>query len=349
MGITAKQINMTDPASRIAELIFKYMRDELSAQEAGELQEWIDQSESNRLFFERYTDEANIIRGLKQYVAATEDSEEVRSKVDALTAAENPVPVHRIDRKRYAVETRVAAAVLILVTAGIYYFKPTHSPLMKTQEPTELATRSTPHGKMDTLVLPDGSIVYLNASSAVRYPKSFRGNQRCVELTGEAFFDVKKDAPRPFIVKTPHGEIKVLGTSFNVNAYDSIRTTTTLIDGKVKVVSPSDSAITLSFPGQRSLDSLGHLNRLRTIDPKKALAWRDNSFDFDDDMPYIMRELAGWYDIEVDYKAKIGVHFIAKLSRGQPLSNVLGVLEKMGPVHFKIEGKKITVLDKINK
>ena len=336
---------MTDPNSRIAELIVKHLRDELSGPEAQELQEWVEQSESNRLFFERFKDEEYLINGLKQYAAAKEASKEIRSKLDVLIAADNLVPVRRIGQHRFRNEKWVAAAVFFILTAGIFYFRSGRLSRTKLLPQNGLATLFTPPGKMDTVKLPDGTTVYLNASSTVRYASAFEGNMRSVELEGEAYFKIKENASRPFIVKTPHnGKIEVLGTSFNINTYNGI-TKTTLIDGRVKMLSSSDSAIVLSVPGQQSQDSLGHLSRREAVDPEKALAWKYNRFEFDDDLPSIMRELGAWYDLEVEYEAVIKGHFIIQLSRDLPVEKVLQELERFGPVHFKIEGKKIIVMN----
>ena len=207
-------------------------------------------------------------------------------------------------------------------------------------------TLSTAKGQTYGTVLSDGSKVWLNSQSSIRYPVSFNGDVREVEIDGEAYFEVQK-AKDPFIVKTQGVEVEVLGTHFNVNSYsdeDAIRTT--LLEGKVKVHTTSNNTITILQPGQQaSLNKqTKQLNKLDDVDVDEAVAWRFGYFKFTNaDLQTVLRQIARWYDVEVEYAGKVPkMDFLGKLPRTSNLSQVLATLET-NEVHFTIEGKKIVV------
>lgn len=217
---------------------------------------------------------------------------------------------------------------------------------------------STPTGGQYFLELPDGSKVWLNAASSIRYPTAFRGKERLVELTGEAYFDIKKNQNIPFRVHfiSPskdggdrEGMIEVMGTQFNVNAYhDEGIIRTTLLEGKIKMVSDQQTAILK--PGQQAQiknTSLGN-GQIRVsddVDTEEAIAWKNGLFYFDNvDIQAIMRQLARWYKVQVIFKGKIPARrFAGQVSRNSNLSQVLRILE-LSKVHFTVEGDVVTVL-----
>ena len=218
-------------------------------------------------------------------------------------------------------------------------------------------TMTTPKGRQYQLVLPDGSQVWLNAASSITYPTVFAGNDRSVTLTGEAYFEVAKDRSKPFHVKVNELDVQVLGTHFNINAYNDESTIkTTLLEGKVKVVkrqsaigNSSTSALPQSIilkPGEQAV--LTHDSRL-TIDDhadvEMAMAWKNGKFQFDrTPLPVVMRQLSRWYDLDVQYvKDTPDVVFAGRMGRDLKLSQVLNVLSKM-EVNFKVEGKKLIVM-----
>ena len=219
------------------------------------------------------------------------------------------------------------------------------------EKPTEVLynTLATPRGGQYQLVLPDGSKVWLNAASSIRYPTSFNGKQRAVEITGEAYFEVAKNEKMPFLVKMvsasgDKGEVKVLGTHFNVNAYDDEEMVrTTLLEGSVLM--KKDAAMAILKPGQQSrLAKSGKMDVMDKADVEEAVAWKNGKHAFNNaDIETIMRQAARWYDIEVVYKAKIEDHYTVNLPRNVPVSQLFHFLELSGGVHFAIEGKKIIV------
>lgn len=207
---------------------------------------------------------------------------------------------------------------------------------------------STPRAGQFSLTLPDGSRVWLNNASSLRYPVSFTGDTREVDLTGEAYFEVAKDASHPFRVAVHRGTgastIEVLGTSFNIMAYDDENAErTTLIEGSVRFV--HDGASALLKPEEQSvLDEHGSLKTLRQVNVAEVTAWKNGYFHFDHaSLETTMRQLARWYDIDVEYDGNVPAQeFMGKIQRNLPLSAVLKGLENER-VHFQLEGRKLTV------
>ena len=204
---------------------------------------------------------------------------------------------------------------------------------------------STPRGGQYQLVLPDGSTVWLNAASSIRFPTAFTGNERNVEITGEAYFEVKKNATMPFIVKMNNGAtVKVLGTHFNINAYDDEEAIkTTLLEGSVKIT--KGAASTILKPGeQASLSHTSQLSQPIPVQTEEVMAWKNGLFQFNNvTIETVMRQVARWYDVQVVYERNASQElFRGKIYRNADISQLLTILELSG-AHFKIEGKKIIV------
>jgi ferric-dicitrate binding protein FerR (iron transport regulator) len=211
-------------------------------------------------------------------------------------------------------------------------------------------TVSTPRGGQYKLRLPDGSLIWLNAASSIRYPTSFTGNERRVEISGEAYFEIAGNAARPFKVKIisasgDGGEVDVLGTHFNINAYnDETVIKTTLLNGSVRVT--VGKATSLLKPGEQA--QVGPSNGLKLIkeaDPDEAVAWMNGVFKFRQaTIAPLMRAIARWYDVEVNYEGNIASHFTITIPRDITVTNVFKILEQTGEVHFKIDGRRVTVM-----
>jgi len=211
-------------------------------------------------------------------------------------------------------------------------------------------TLTTPLGGQYQVTLQDGTIVWLNSGSSLRYPTIFAGAERRVEITGEAYFEVAKNPNQPFKVKInlssgEGGEIEVLGTHFNINAYeDEAAVKTTLLEGSVKV--NHSNATSQLKPGQQlQLNKQGRVEIVNKADLEETMAWKEGRFQFENaDIHYIMRQIARWYDVEVEYKEEITRHFGGVISRNENVTKVLNLLELTGEVNFKIAGKKIIVM-----
>ena len=203
----------------------------------------------------------------------------------------------------------------------------------------------TPRGGQYQLVLADGSKIWLNAASSIRFPTAFAGKQRKVELTGEAYFEVAKNALKPFVVVVNgKSEVEVLGTHFNINSYaDEATINTTLLEGGVNVKGKGESKHLT--PGQQSqVNSNGQVAVNKQPDLEQVMAWKNGMFNFNgESIDNIMRQLIRWYDFSVHYERPVNEKFYVKMSRNTNISNIFKILETTGGVHFKIEGKKITV------
>jgi transmembrane sensor len=384
---------MMGPAE-IGDLIFKYLRDELTAPEKKILQDWRDESVDNELMFLSQTDPDNIISDLKDYY---KHKDAVWDRI-LEKAPELAVPPAR----KFPLLSMVAAAAVLFLIAGtgIYIFskqkkalpafvvsKPVTAPggshavlqltngsaiLLDSVHTGSVAVQGnstvikedsnglvyngngqpkisglvfntliTPRGGEYKIVLSDGTKVWMNAASSLKYPVYFAGNDRKVELTGEAYFEVAKDASKPFrVIVNNRTTVEVLGTHFNIMAYDDEPyLNTTLLEGSVKI----DKSV-LS-PGQQArINSYGEINILNDVDTAETVAWKNGRISFDNaDIRTIMRAVSRWYDVDVSYEGDIpGVQYMGGIRRDTELPDLLKVLA-LNKIHFKTTGKKITV------
>ena len=214
---------------------------------------------------------------------------------------------------------------------------------------------TTPKGRQFRVTLPDGTKVWLNAASSIRYPTVFAENERKVEVFGEACFEVAKDASKPFLVTVNNkAEISVLGTLFNVNAYeneDAINTT--LLNGSVKVAIPSSARAdgVILKPGQQARIGMHkateNIQVLSNEDLEKVMAWKNGLFNFEGaHLEEVMRQLERWYNIDVVYENGIpDIRFLGEMSRQIALADLLEILRRT-EVDFRVEGRKLIVLNK---
>lgn len=205
-------------------------------------------------------------------------------------------------------------------------------------------TLSVPRGGQFNIVLPDGSHVWLNSASTLRFPTAFTGKQRMVELQGQGYFEVKKDVAHPFIVKVNTTEVQVLGTRFDIMAYaDEKSLNTTLLEGAVRM---KQGVIQQQLvPGQQAvLDYASGRMSVRPVDVDEVVAWKTGFFEFDNaTITAIMRQLSRWYDIEVSHLNNNSSRlFGGRISRNLPLSEILHMLEANG-AKFNLEGRRLMV------
>jgi transmembrane sensor len=205
-------------------------------------------------------------------------------------------------------------------------------------------TLTVPRGHEFQLVLPDGTKVWLNAASSLRYPTVSAGAERRVEVTGEVYFEVAHDAAHPFIVKKGETEIKVMGTHFNVNAYDEENSlNVTLLEGSVQVSNGTNHVVIK--PGQQA-QVRKSISVTDNVDLEEVVAWKDGKFQFGEtaDIQTVMRHIANWYDVDVEYEGTITNHIGGTMSRNVNLSQVLKMLETTGVVRFSVKGRNIEVM-----
>ncbi len=210
----------------------------------------------------------------------------------------------------------------------------------------EYHTISTPRGGQYKVTLSDGTKVWLNAASTLRFPVKFTGAERHVEVTGETYFEVAHNPQLPFIVHAPGTDVQVLGTHFNLNAYnDEEDIRTTLIKGSVKVKATSVNQSGQLSPGQQSrITPDGKLRIHDNADLEEAIAWINGRFQFRSaGLKTILRQIARWYDVDVEYRGNVDMRFSGQLARSEQVYNVLEKLKLTGEVNFAIEGRKIIV------
>ncbi|MCM5527715.1 FecR family protein [Parasegetibacter sp. NRK P23] len=207
-------------------------------------------------------------------------------------------------------------------------------------------TITTPRGGEFAITLPDGSKVWLNAASSLRFPTAFTGDKRVVELTGEAYLQVAEDKAHPFEVKIRDIQVSVLGTQFNIMGYDDEPTlVTTLVSGSVKVETPGKHP-QLLVPGEHAV--LNHTNgslSAEKADIVEETAWKNGQIHFNGaNIRQIMRQVSRWYDTDIVFKGNVAdLDFTCTVSRKDKLSKLLGLLELTGAVHFTMENGKIIV------
>jgi transmembrane sensor len=243
----------------------------------------------------------------------------------------------------------------------------------KTGEPL-YNTISTARGNQYQVILPDGSRVWLNAESGIRFPIAFAGKERRVEVTGELYFDIKHNSRMPFLVVANGVEVHDLGTQFNINAYSNEEgVKTTLVEGKARVVNrqlaigngqstPADKSTyakasayksAILKPGQQAIISpstgkdRGKASSIKVVDAdvEAEIAWKNGQFMFQGNTIHsVMRQLERWYDVQVEYSGNVSQEeFIGAISRFGNISDVLRMLEKTGTVSFEIKGRKVIV------
>ena len=211
-----------------------------------------------------------------------------------------------------------------------------------TASETQMNTFSTPRGGQYQIVLSDGTKVWLNSASSLKYPVVFNGKERRVELTGEAYFEVAKNKERPFKVVANKQTVEVLGTHFNISAYsDENIIKTTLLEGSVKVSGGGKKK--LIAPGEQAQFKDGDI-QISEVNVNEVTAWKRGVFQFrDDDIKDVMKQVSRWYDVDIKYEGNLPDRkFSGGISRNASLSQILDVLN-FENIHFRVDGKTIIV------
>ncbi|NLR80124.1 FecR family protein [Chitinophaga eiseniae] len=218
----------------------------------------------------------------------------------------------------------------------------------RTGSEVQYNTISTPKGKQFQLRLSDGTSVWLNAESSIKYPVVFTGKERLISVTGEVYMEVAQNPSIPFRVEVSGGtSVEVLGTNFNVNAYDNEQSVrTTLLAGAIRVAMKG-AAHKLLKPGQQALTTTRNkpVQVLDDVNAVSVVAWKNGVFDFEDvPLEEAMRQLARWYDIEVVYQQTIPkVQLGGTIKRSLPFTDVLYFLSNVG-LHYKLEGNRTLII-----
>jgi len=283
--------------------------------------------------------------------------EQLEQKLDRADAKKGQAIIKRINARR-GFRWIAAASMLTFLAGGGYLWYSSRQAVTglgqeASNKPVEVLSKSfsTPKGgDQQRFELADGSKVWLNAASTLKYPASFSGKERNVELSGEAYFEVAKNADKPFHIKIRDAKIEVLGTQINVMAYeDEPVSKTTLVEGAIKVVRGAEQ---LSLqPGEQAeiayplSGAITPIKLIRDVNQGSVLSWKSGYLDFkNDDLHTVMREIARCYDLEVKYEGKIReMHFTGNFSRKADFHEILQQLKDLQHISFSIAGKTITV------
>lgn len=201
-------------------------------------------------------------------------------------------------------------------------------------------TLATPRGGEYQLELPDGTKVWLNAASSIRFPAAFTGAERRVAVTGEAYFEVARDVEKPFIVEKGQTEVRVLGTHFNLDAYDDESDiSVTLLEGAVQVSHDGRKhGVTLGPGEQLRVQQDGEMNLVKDVNVNRVVAWKNGRFAFSGNIRQIMRQIARWYDVQVTYQGDVtDKDFEGTISKYEYVSRVLDMIEMTGSIHFSVK------------
>jgi ferric-dicitrate binding protein FerR (iron transport regulator) len=244
------------------------------------------------------------------------------------------------NRTKKLISGFIKYAAIIILTFGITWVtqeKYSNLPLAEKGQMNEVIS---PAGQISELVLSDGTKIWLNAGSRISYPSSFSSHQRAVYLTGEAFFEVKEDRKTPFIVNTKTVDIKVLGTSFNVDAYEESQFKTTLVEGKVEIQNKSGKKITEMSPGQLAMYDLDHRKIiLSEVDTRFYSSWKEGKMTFfNEPLEEIAIKLERWYNVKITFDGQgiKSLRYSGTFLKYKPLEQVLQIITLSSPVDYKI-------------
>lgn len=396
----------------VADLLYKYLQDDLTSEESTRLLNWVKQSEKNRQFFDS-------TKNLETLLEFAKVKNENLQHIDVDQAWEHLKSFQRVEKRKsklmsfYWKRYSVAASIFLGVLTFIYFWlmpstkkphqivKPpkeighdvlpaTDKAVLTLENGTKIILDSSRQGRLaidggasivkksngqlvyeksslkntyaevtyNTVTIPkggdvvfvtlsDGTNVWMNAASSIRYPVSFASNERKVEMNGEAYFEVAHDATRPFLVQKGDLKVTVLGTHFNVNTYeDEADVRVTVLEGSVKVaakeksviVKPSEQAIT-----RRQAASVLTINRSPNLE--EVMAWKNGKFIFNNTrLETIMRQLSRWYNVTVTYQGDFrsqDISITGRISRYSNVSRVLDLLQTAGMIQYTIDNKNI--------
>ena len=313
------------------DIIIRYLENRCSEEDFVLINEWMKESDENagELFRMEeiyqlgkfpFEEENLVVRAERRLGRRLEQENQKKQEVFKLRSV-----------LRYAA---AIVGVMVLAAGLAYWFR---------NKAEELVVASAAHGQVREMLLPDGTKVWLNQSSVLKYPRAFEGKERHVYLDGEAYFEVNKTG-HPFIVSTQGMQIEVLGTTFNISAYPGEEYQATLVSGSVKVDTGEGQSLVLKPSQQASLIPGSGNIQVRTVDTAFYTSWVKGKINFKDQrLEDIMRTLSRWYNIEVDYsdEALKNLRFGCYVNRYEEIAPFLELLEATENIHVKINGKTI--------
>ena len=323
---------MINKDSDIEIIISRYLSKEATPEEIKVLDDWISATPEN---YRNFLSQENVWEVSHPAFNPEEiDVDSAHRKVmEQILHQNQPVSVRpKLSFLHYWQQVAAILLLPLLILSAYLYFKPA-SQIAETYQ--ELFT---PYGTWSVVNLPDGSKVWLNAGSSLKYPTQFNDKQRVVSMQGEAYFEVESDKEHPFIVKTKQLTVEATGTAFNVNAYapDHVAAVT-LVKGKVAVTLDQKKTISLS-PGEKIdynlATSLYNVNKTNTY---KWCSWKDGILIFrDDPLEYVFKRLGQTYNVEFILKdAELGKYSYKATFEGESLNEILRLLEMSAPIRCK--------------
>lgn len=326
----------------IIEMIRKYLANRFSPETEERVQKWIikdkDREEKEKASQE-YWNELNVEADPATTYAALE---RVNLRIGYNKEhIDNIASYQKFSRFTFRF-TRVAAVIvpLLIIAGGLFYYLPYFSG-------NNMIEISAAYGEQKHLFLPDSSEIWLNAGSSISYPKAFSKDERLVNLNGEAYFSVKRNTQKPFIVETQQLSVKVLGTRFNVKAYPSDpQITTTLTSGKVEVSTSSHRPQTLKPNEQLTYNIHTSAIHISEVNATDAESWITGQLVFTNaNYEEIFRTLERRYNVVIDNKAKTSAskRYTVKFRKGEPIDKVLDILADIIGFHYQQDGNKIVI------
>lgn len=381
----------------IAELVSKYLADDLTDAERVRLEEWVALSPENREWFRATTAQGNVGKKRNELCAIdvkagwntlTRKREKGRKRrlwgnglkcacvIVPLALATLIYMMTKTDEPGYIPVAKqeilpgMRKAVLLMADGSSVELGMQQGKTLQEQDGTMIGLQGesityenmdsvtvkkqlynelvVPRGGEYVLTLSDGTVVHLNADSKLRFPVTFTGDTRTVELMGEGYFRVARNEKVPFIVKTSDMAVTVLGTEFNVSSYSNQKEVqTTLVEGVVKITSPKYDGSYILEPGEQAMfDKEDGRVVVREVDVSYAVAWKDGYLRFrDKPLREVMEIIARWYDVEVVYKDEEVKDYLfgGNFDRHTTVLPLLDILQGTGTVHFEVRGKEIVV------
>lgn len=315
----------------IESLIAKYFARETSAGENQFLLQWVQESEEHQEIFNAYQE----VWG--NYLP---DESLIFNKSKAKDRIEKYLLEEKRIKKKMQFRNYMKIAAFVIIVLGL------SSLLFYNQlQPTNIITKSTEYGQKMRITLPDGSLVNLNSGSSLSYPEHFSNNERAVNLTGEAFFQVMRNEEKPFIVKSKNLTTTVLGTSFNINAFDSISNSVAVVSGRVKVEN-SHQAMILN-PNQQTRNVNGTL-KMEEINARKIVGWTQGVLRFEDSaLKNVIKSLERWYGVKFKLKnSELEECKFTGQFQNEKLINVLNVLQEALGITYEVKSKEIIITGK---
>ena len=320
------------------ELIIKYLQGQCTAEEEDLFLKWLQESSENKKFFSEQKALLNY-RKVKHF-----GTDEQLNQAAARFHANVRHAESRRKKQVYLRFARYAAVLLFLLAVPTLLYKTGYL-----SSSSELITVSI--GQTDStrfVPLSDGSRVWLNSHSSITYPKSFSKNERNVQLTGEAYFEVSHDSLHPFKVQTDNIQVKVLGTSFNVRAYSSKKNTETiLVEGKVVIQNKQGNNLAMLAPGQMAgYDKTSQYLSIKAVDPDEYTAWRHGLIVFTNTtLDDITGKLSELYQVHftIEGTRPVNTSYNFSFRKGQSIDKVLEMLSFIAPIKYKVQEKEIVV------